>query len=181
MDENEARLNYTLIENFRPIRQKFTNSFIAPYSQLLRSHKDRSSRLRTDYSESFMFMWERLDWKAHIISFDDAIRLLKGMWQEVFFLTESLNSFSNQFCKLDNREEYVAVAPAAQVAECAAYEWYTEYALAEQGYYLTDAILPSELYIFDDTFSWCVILTHETDETGSADSRVCLLIGDKQK
>ena len=174
-------MNYKLIEDHHFVSQKFTDRFVASYSDFLNSHSHWISKLPVDFTEDYfekMFKWDKLRCKAQKIRFDDAIRLLSGKQQEVFFLTESPACVSREFCRLNNREEYVASAAAAELAEWAAYEWYTEYKLAEKGCYLADQLLPSDLYIFDETFSWCIILTHETDETESADSRVCFLISE---
>lgn len=174
-------MNYKLLDNHRVIRKKFLDQFIASYSEFLSSHSDWVSKIPIDFTETFfekMFMWDRLRLQAREIPFDDAIRLLRCKNQEVLFLTESPKCVVREFCKLNNREEYVAAAAAAELADRAEYEWYAEYELAEKGRYLANSILPTDLYIFDESFSWCIILTHETDETESAASRFCLFIGE---
>ncbi len=123
-----------------------------------------------------MFLWDRLGPEAREVSFGDALEYLKKQDQEVLFLTESAECCVREFSLLNSRVEFVAAAPARWLAEQAAFEWFTEYELAEQGCYLADPLLPSEVYIFDESYTWCLILTHETDETEAAESRLCLLI-----
>jgi len=175
-------MKYKLLENHRAIRDRFVETYIEPFSDFCASHREWISGLHIEFTQSYyesMFMWDRLCCTAEEQSFDDALRFLREKRGNVIFLTESADCDVYEFCALNSQKEYAAVASAAELAECAAYEWYTSYELFEQGRYLKKLILPSDLYIFDETFSWCLILTHETDESESADSRYCLFVGER--
>lgn len=154
-------MQYRLLENPEALRRRFVDTFVQPYADFRASHAKWISRLRTEFDETYyaqMYMWDRLAPDSRDISFDEALKLLKERTGEVMLLTEATECV------------------ARELATCAEYEWFTEYALAEQGRYLADPVLPSDVYIFDESYRWCIILTHETDETEAAESRLCLLV-----
>lgn len=173
-------MNYRLLQESKTIRGRFLDSFIQPYSEFVSTHSEWIASLRTAFNRGYydsMFMWDRLKPGAREISFADALTLLKSKMEEVYFLAEVPKCTAREFCRLNSRIEFTAAAVPGELAECICYEWFTEYELFEQGCYLADPILPSDLYVFDETYSWCIIFTHETDETESAESRFCLCIG----
>lgn len=170
-------MNYRLLPEHHSIREAFREAFVMSYPKFTASQGEWIATSGVEFNEEYydkMFMWDKLLKNAHEISFADALALLKGQTEEVFFLTESPKCCTREFCQLNSRNEFVAAAAAKELAECISYEWFTEYELFEKGCHLADPILPSDLYVFDKTFSWCLIFTHETDETESADSRFCL-------
>ncbi len=172
-------MEYRLREDHAVIRKAFTDRFVMSYSDFCRSRKESAACMGRCFDEKYferMLFWEKLSIASSVLPFRDALEYLKNTQGNVLFLTEPSESDIRQFCQLNNRREYVAEAAASALAECAAYEWFTDYELADQGCYLADPLLPAELYIFDEGLSWCLIFTHETDETESAESRVCFLI-----
>ena len=174
-------MEYRLLQNPEQIRRKFARAFLESYESFSVHHKEWIAKLPIAFNKEFydtMFMWDRIIEPACRICFADALEVLNHKKCDVLFLTESPQSCSRQRCRLNNQFQYVAVADAQALAECISYEWFTEYELLEQGRYLADPILPSEVYVFDKSFSWCLIFTHETDETETAESRLCLFIGD---
>ena len=62
-------------------------------------------------------------------------------------------------------------------------EWFEDYRLAMEDRYNPHHVLPDELYVFDNTMTWCVVFTHETtdwesesdDPMKAAESRYCIL------
>lgn len=178
-------MEYRLLSNPAGIRRWFIDQFVESFEEFCEHHKEWIARLHTEFSREYydkMFMWDRMIQSAHEISFADALARLKSKTTEVLFLTESSQCGTQQFCRLNSQSEFVAAADAKALAECISYEWFTEHELFEQGCYLPDPILPSDLYVFDESFSWCLVFTHETDETESTDSRFCLYhCGDREK
>ena len=172
-------MEYRLLSNPEHIRNLFIKEFVESYESFSIHHEEWIAGLHTEFSREYydkMFMWDRKLQSARNISFVDALTVLKNKTGEVLFLTESSQCPVKEFCKLNNKEQFVATASAKELAECISYEWFTEYELCEKDCYLSDPILPSEVYVFDDSFTWCLIFTHETDETETADSRFCLYI-----
>ncbi len=172
-------MEYTLLPNQAQIRHLFIEEFVSSYESFSIQNKEWTARLRTDFTKEYydkMFMWDRTIKSAHKIRFSDALAVLMAKECEVLFLTEAPQWPIQEFCKLNNQNEFAASADAKDLAKCISYEWFAQYELFEQGRYLADTILPSDLYVFDETYSWCLIFTHETDETETAASRVCLVI-----
>lgn len=172
-------MQYRLLENPDALRRRFADTFVQPYAQFRASHAQWISRLRTEFDENYyaqMYMWDRLVPGSRVLSFAETLKLLNGRTGEVLLLTEAPVCVARDFCQLG--KGIAAAADARELAACAEEEWFTEFALAEQGRYLADPVLPTDIYIFDESFRWCIILTHETDETESAESRLCLLVGE---
>ena len=77
----------------------------------------------------------------------------------------------------------VARGSARELADLTEEEWFEDYRLAMENRYNPEHILPSEVYAFDDSMTWCVVFTHETtdwesewdDPMKAAESRCCIL------
>lgn len=175
-------MNYKLLPEPQKIRSKFIDTFVLTYSEFVSLNGKNISELHTGFNEkhySKMFMWDKIIKSAREISFADALTLLKNKTGEVLFLTEFYNTdpVGHEFSILNAHNEFAAVSSPQELAECISYEWFTMYELYEHESYRDDWIIPQDLYVFDESFSWCLIFTHETDfETESADSRFCLYI-----
>ena len=176
-------IRYRLLSEHQEIRSKFIDTFVTPFSEFAISHTEWISEMYEkcgmEFDEKYyseMFMWDRVTKDDRVISFADALAILRSMNTEVFFITEDFKCKSYDFCKLNKQIEYVAASKAQELADCISFEWFTVYELLEQNQYLADSTLPSDLYVFDKSFTWCLIFTHETDETESAESRLCILV-----
>lgn len=175
-------MEYKLLTNSKTIRSLFIAQFVESFEEFSEHHQEFISRLRTAFNREYydkMFMWDRIWKNVRQISFADALDILKKKEQPVLFLTESPQVEVREYCKLNNQCEFVAQAEASDLAECISYEWFAEYKLLAQNCSLADPILPSDLYVFDDSYTWCLIFTHETDDWDNwenADARVCFLI-----
>ena len=176
-------MNYRLLPESHDIRNKFFDTFITPYAEFCDTHKEWISAMLEKHGMKFdekfyseMFMWDRITKNDRVISFADALRLLRDKPGEVLFLTEAPECHSYDGCKLSKESEFVATTPAKDLADCISYEWFTAYELYEQNCYLDNRILPDDLYIFDRSFTWCLVFTHETDESESAESRLCIYV-----
>ena len=164
------------------IRERFTETFIQPYSGFVEAHKDWISEQRGEFNEEYynkMFMWDKISGDAREVTFSDALAILKGKAGEVYFMTEDDKCAVFQVCRLNSKIQFVASSSAMELAECIEDEWFTAYELYEQDMIFPDAILSEDLYVFDKSFSWCIVFTHETDENEAADSRLCLYVSKK--
>ncbi|MCH5279644.1 MAG: hypothetical protein J1E60_07650 [Christensenellaceae bacterium] len=149
-------MKYRLLREPKRIHKAFTDKFVQSYSEFVDSHSEWISSLKMEFNEEYyskMYMWERIIDDAHVISFVDALELLKGKSGEVLFLTEPPNELIGDFSKLNNKNVYAAASTAQELAECIVHEWFTKYELFEQGCYLVDPILPDEVYVFDESLS----------------------------
>lgn len=163
-----------LLDNPDRLRQKFRETFVLNYDAFCALHSGWMER----YDEAHyakMYLWDRFGPESRQISFAEALSFLKTRGGEVWFLTEDPECMAVDFCRLDKQKRYVAAASRAELAALTEYEWFTEYELAEQGRYLADPVLPSDFYVFDESFRWCLVFTHETDWDETPDSRVCFL------
>ena len=177
-------MNYRLLPEHSEIRSRFIDTFVASYSEFAVTHKDWICELREKHGIEFdekyyseMYMWDRITKNDRVISFADALNLLRNKNEEVLFLTEDPKCRIYDFCELNKETYFVAVSLAQELAECISYEWFTSYELIAQYCYLADKILPEDLYVFDRSFTWCLVFTHETtDENQTAESRLCIFI-----
>ena len=74
-----------------------------PYADFRASHTQWISRLRTEFNESYysqMYMWDRLAPGSRVISFAEALKLLKGRTGEVLLLMEALECVARDVCQL---------------------------------------------------------------------------------
>lgn len=55
-------------------------------------------------------------------------------------------------------------APGAELGRFAADEWNAEIEAEKHDCYIEYPRFPSDIYVFDESFSWFVIFTHESDE-----------------
>ena len=77
----------------------------------------------------------------------------------------------------DEHPGAVIEANGDDVGRLAVEEWNAELEAEKHDCYIEHPQLPSDVYVFDDSFSWYVIFTHETDEYEGPDSpvRYCIV------
>jgi len=167
-------MQYRFLNDPQTIRKKFVGKFLLPFEDFSALHPNWAERYDEVYYAG-MYMWDRFIPAGKQISFAEALIFLKARDGEVWFLTEGPECIATDFCQLDKQRRYVAAASAGELAKLAECEWFAEYELAEQGCYLADPVLPSDFYVFDGSFCWCLVFTHETDLDEKPESRVCFL------
>lgn len=135
------------------------------------------------YDEALM--WDRMPF-YQTISFSKAIQLLKSYNGEILFMSESEKY---PYCHgiVFNGKEHKGVAAkanAAELAERIAFEWYEGWRLMSENMYLSDVILPEDLYVFDANMQYMIVFTHEYDwdqeleePMKAAASRFCMAYG----
>lgn len=168
-------MRYRFLETPDRIRQKFRETFVLTPDALRALYPGWAERYDENHYKT-MYLWDCFCPESRQISFAGALAFLKDRSGEVWFLTEEPECIAMDFCRLDKQKRYVAAASSAELAELAEYEWFAEYELAEQGCYLADPVLPSDFYVFDESFRWCLVFTHETDWDETPDLRLCLLV-----
>jgi len=82
---------------------------------------------------------------------------------------------------------FVAKVNSKDLAGLIHYEWYKAWELISKDMYLTNYILPYDIYVFDEDMQFMIVFTHENDNWESeidepmkaADARVCIAYGIK--
>lgn len=169
-------MKYRLLPNPKAIRDAFIKQYILSYQDYYNSHKNWISSNHINFTEDYynrMFMWDKFI-NANKINFIDALSLLREKDIDVLFMAESSTCSGSDFCELNKQPEAVAIANSIELAECISYEWFTSYELYLQDIYFSNSILPEDLYVFDDTFTWFIVFTHHCTADNVPDSRFCL-------
>lgn len=174
-------MKYSLLSDHLQIRKRFLLRFTLAYPDFCRIRRERMrrwpERYRDQFTESY---YERIPYSDRLIpafrplSFVDALAQLRSWARPARFLTNGPDSLCHDHTILGNQTLYCALADPRELADRLEFEWFEEYRLFEEMMHLPDAIFPSELYVFDEQMSRCLIFTHETDETELPETRICL-------
>lgn len=128
------------------------------------------------------YLWEKMS--MPVVTVREALRLLRSREGTVLFLSESEISGNSGELYLHGREiyDFVAMADTHELADRIEYEWFENWRLALTGECLRDSMLPEDLYVFDTTFEWVIVFTHENDPhcdgtPEGAESRYCKAFG----
>lgn len=173
-----------LLENADEIRQNFIDRFLEDRESFRVVHNDFAERLK-DFDQWFdgAYMWDKLPVDVPVVTFAKALELLKSCHGNVLFMSECKGF--QAMCHLpiqgEKLEGFVAVADSKQLADRISYEWYEGAKLFLENRYIKEA-LPEDLYIFDETYEWMIVFTHETDwdaedTEGELDTRFCRAYG----
>ena len=124
------------------------------------------------------YMWEELREDSLEISFDDAVKKLRNMDTQVWFISEAEGNPSFNNCALEEYEEdkkgFAAVADTDWLAEMIDYEWYNKSNMLFDGFDLgSNDILPDDVYVFDKSYNWFIAFTHEW-KGDEPETRYCL-------
>lgn len=80
----------------------------------------------------------------------------------------------------DKYPNAVIKADGAELGRLSADEWNAELEAEKYDCYIEYPQLPSDIYVFDESFTWCVIFTHEFEDCDSLDDivRFCIIISE---
>ena len=130
------------------------------------------------------YLWDKMSPDLPVVTVREALRLLRSREGRVLFMSEPEMSGNPGGLIHRGREvhDYVAMVHAHELADRIKYEWFENHRLYSEDHYLADTILPEDLYVFDTTFDWVIVFTHETDpdmdlSSESAETRLCLAFG----
>lgn len=179
-------MNIRFLDNGEEIRKRFMDRFVLTWEEYQIQRKDWIARwAEKNYIIDFDhyrkdYMWCRMDEKFPDVSFREALAFLREIPGDVYFMSEDENVPLSPKSFLQNS---VARGSARELADLTEEEWFEDYRLAMENRYNPDHILPSEVYAFDDSMTWCVVFTHETtdwesewdDPMKAAESRYCIL------
>ena len=154
-----------LLKNPEMIRKRFIDRFLEDRDRFQITHQEFIGQLK-EFDQWFdqSYMWDRLPHDVPVVTISQALELLKSRKGDVLFMSECEGFHAT--CHLpingENVEGFVAKADPKELADRIAYEWYEGWKLLQENRYLPET-LPEDLYVFDETYDWMIVFTHETD------------------
>lgn len=180
-----------LLENATEIRNSFINTFVLSWDEFQVKQKDWIAEIAKNkymidinwYNQAYL--WDKLNFDFSVATFSDALSALKTHVGKVLIMSEdgTLCCPSELFYNNEKVKNFVAQVDVKELAKLIEDEWYDSYKLAAQNMYNPDAVLPEDLYVFDESMTWLVVFTHETtdwefDENNpmkQAETRYCII------
>ena len=175
------------------IRAAFCEKFLMSWDAFSAKYQDAPflhDYLKTTENYHIVYLWDKIDpeqqgfWQ---ISFAEALDALRSLREKVFLMSENADKPDcHGICIAGvERKGCVASADPGELADLIEYEWYESWKAAAQDMYFDEAVLPEDLYVFDEAMGHVLIFTHEndhwelelTDPMTSAESRYCLMHG----
>jgi hypothetical protein len=182
-------MDFKLLENTKDLSKTFMERFVMSWDEFQVDRKAFITEMeKKNHPVDFTFyeqslFWDRMGSKFPCVSMEEALAFLREHSGPVFFMGEKSE---DGFWRGKRVVDFIAEADAHDLAAKIDQEWYDSYRLAMQDMYDPNAILPSDLYVFDASMEWCVVFTHETTDWESeldnpmkaAESRVCIICKD---
>ena len=183
-------MKLTLLDNAAELRARFFERFVMTWEEFQATHADWIAVLadkgytidRNWYSQAYM--WDRMSPAFPIVSFWDALAVLRSVGEPVLFLSEAPDHHSSPrlFHEGEPHTDFAAECDGAELADLLEEEWFKEYRLAEQNMYNPNRVLPYEVYVTDRDMTWFIAFTNETtdwdseltDPMKAAESRYCI-------
>lgn len=180
-----------LLQNSSEIRNDFINKFVMTWDEFQVKLKDWIAEMAKNkntidinwYNQSYM--WDKLNLNFSVATFSEALSELKTHIGKVLIMSEyETVCCPSKLCyDKEKIKNFVAQVDVKELAKLIEDEWYDSYKLAAQNMYNPEAVLPEDLYIFDESMNWLVVFTHETtdwefDENNpmkQAETRYCII------
>lgn len=170
------------------LREAFIKAFVDTSTECYQNiEKEKPTDIIYDHSYTHRYLWDTLDRKTcAVIPFRRAIQVISekkrvySMWdirpRDIVFTSEY--TFGKPWLTPPPKPRYLTLYGSDTVIEWDADEL-TALLEKELGDYdstnCLETCIPEDLYVFDDSASWCVIFTHEAIDG----ERFCLLGGSK--
>lgn len=158
-------MNFKLLDNTKDIGEAFINRFIMSWEEFQVELKDfiaemekKNHPVDMTFYEQLLF-WDRMSRNFSRVPMAEALAFLREHSGPVLFMGEKGEDGYHRGRRV---VDFIAEADVHVLAKKIEQEWYDSYRLAEQNTYDANAILPSDLYVFDSSIKWCVVFTHET-------------------
>lgn len=121
------------------------------------------------------FLWDSLknySFEKHSCTQEQAAEFLER-FDRVYFMWDTWRE-GTVFA--DEYPNAVIEASGGELGRLAVGEWNAEIEAEKHDCYIKHPQLPSDIYVFDDSFSWCVVFTHESNDCDSLDDiiRFCI-------
>lgn len=153
------------------LRERFMAEFIDKDTENYRKYYDKS-----EYGGRFL--WDSLknySAEVHCRTQEQAAEFLER-FERVYFMwdfwregTVFADEYPNAVIKV--------IENGGELGRLAVSEWNAEIEAEKHDCYIEHPQLPSDIYVFDDSFSWCVVFTHESNDCDSFDDlvRFCII------
>ena len=180
-----------LLENALEIRNDFISHFVLSWEEFQTKQKAWIAEMAKNkyaidinwYKQAYL--WDKLNVDFSVATFSNALSELKTRTGKVFIMSEdhTLCGLRELLYHNEKVQNFVAQVDVQELAKLIEEEWYDSYELAAQDMYNPDAVLPKDLYVFDESMTWLVVFTHETtdwefDENNpitQAETRYCMI------
>lgn len=153
---------------------------------------DRAKQLREDFITRFInteceyyqkyianeqgyshgFLWDYLNAAGRVVTQEQAAEFLER-FERVYFMWDHWRE-GTVFA--DEYPNAVIETSGGELGRLAVSEWNAEIEAEKHDCYIEHPQLPSDIYVFDDSFSWCVVFTHESNDCDDLDDivRFCI-------
>ena len=181
-------MNISIMENGTEIRQAFIKKFTMTWEEFQIRHKewiDSLTEKNFTVTHEERYLWELMDYCS--ISFSKSLELLRSLTGNIYVMSESESTPGHHEFEIDGakHKNCVLKTNVKELADLIEYEWNEGWRLAELDIYLTHTILPSDIYVFDESMEHLLVLTHENDHWElevdqpmvAAASRFCMIYG----
>ena len=149
------------------LREKFTAAFVDTECEYYARYRDR---------DGCRFLWDcpkNLPGKRGCTQ-EEAAAFLKR-FESVYFMWDH---WRDRTVFADEYPNAVIAASGGEVGRLAVDEWNAEIEAEKHDCYIERPQLPSDIYVFDDSFSWYVVFTHEFNDCENLSDivRYCLIL-----
>ncbi len=186
-------MNYTLLseEQAKQVRQTFEAAFIeTPEEYAVSSAKRREEYFAENpnahvypipnYNE--VIYWSKIK-SYKEIAFADVLSFLSKIGNPVYFMSDlELEGYVGMHLLQDNKASIGFVAETDNPKEFADFIYYEWRRFNDMNDFYFDSVLPQDLYVFDESFSWMLVFTHHNRDDFSSEhvensfNRLCFLL-----
>lgn len=147
------------------LRERFIAEFIDTASENYLHYYDKN-----EYCGRFL--WDSLNAAGGVVTQEQAAEFLTR-FDRVYFMWDFWRK-GTVFA--DEYPNTVIETGGGELGRLAVGEWNAEIEAEKRDCYIEHPQLPSDIYVFDDSLSWCVVFTHESNDCDSLDDIVRLCI-----
>ncbi|MDE6728295.1 MAG: hypothetical protein K2J80_10215 [Oscillospiraceae bacterium] len=166
-------VNFEVVEAgyARQLREKFIERFVDTECEYFQRHLPQAN----EYVRGFLWDCLKAGSKKQVTQ-ERAAEFIKDrggvyfMWDHWREGTVFADEYPNTVIKADGGE----------VGRLSVEEWNAEIEAEKHDCYIEHPQLPSDIYVFDDSFSWYAVFTHEFDDCESLDDivRYCIVFSE---
>ena len=188
-------MNYTLLptEKATQIRERFEKTFIQTQSEyeihfakwleeFKKSPKYDPQFTPTPQYDKVIYLSKLKNDDCDIL-FEDTISFLSTVGNPVYFMSDvELEGYGGMHLLQDGNASIGFVAETDNPKEFADFIYYEWRRFNDMNDLYFDTVLPQDLYVFDDSFSWMLVFTHHNRDDFSSEhvensfNRLCFLL-----
>ena len=189
MTYREPQVKLELQHNASAIRAAFEEKFLLSWERFQTERKEWLEFVSSrgwNFCYETALLWDRMPTYT-TVSFEKALAFLRQVKTPVLLMSEgpAYPSHCNIYLEGKPCKAVVVEAEPVALADRIAYEWYANFLLNVKNMYLGTAVLPWDIYVFDEAMEHLLVFTHEHDDwdpelddpVGAANTRFCLAWG----